>query len=78
LAFEAAVAPNAGAANIEKAAARATNSRQVLIDFLLTKAFRSGISEMRKFIADAPNVQFTKYLHFTILNCVILEILLLR
>jgi hypothetical protein len=74
LAFEWAVAPNAGAASIEKAAARVTNSRQVLIDFLLTKAFGSGVSEMLKFIADAPNVQFTKYLHFTILNCVISEI----
>jgi hypothetical protein len=78
LAFEAAIAPNAGAANIKKAAARATNSRQVLIGFLLTKAFRSGISEMLKFIADAPNVQFTKYLHFAILNCAIPKIHFLR
>ena len=78
MAFEGAVAPNAGAASIEKAAARVTNSRQVLIDFLLTKAFRSGVSEMLKFIADAPNVQFTKYLHFAIFNCVISEIHFLR
>jgi hypothetical protein len=78
LALEAAVAPNAGAASIVKAAARATNSRQVLIVFLLIKAFRSGISKLLKFIADAPNVQFTKYLHFTILACSISEIPLLR